>query len=184
MKPMSNPRKKRDQNEHKQGSPEIRKEITSRIYTEVKKKKNQIGNIAKKLSQIKFQEKAKDLIPLCPKIFNVENGSKALKKVGIHINKGLHAGKKGVYAGVKFAGSVAGRISQKVKTQAKLRKIRKNIYDGFNQLGTRTYQLNLQGEKNIVADDKIKKIFEKVDEYERKIEQIESESNTSIEKKD
>ena len=43
-------------------------------------------------------------------------------------------------------------------------------------MGNRTYQLSLQGEKNITTDEKIQKIIEKVDEYEKRIERIESES--------
>lgn len=125
-----------------------------------------------------FQEKAKKVCILCPKLFNRVSNSQTLKAVGVHtktvVKKGLGAGKNGMVKGITCMGSLGRRVSGDTRLWLKLPGIRRKIRDIFHKVGTRIYELNLQGEKNVVEDEKVKKLMEQIEKYEQKIETIES----------
>lgn len=125
-----------------------------------------------------FREKAKKVYTLCPRLFNRVTSSQTLKAVGVHtktvVKKGLGAGKNGMVKGIRCMGSLGRRVSGDTRLWLKLPGIRREIRNIFHKVGTRIYELNLQGEKNVVEDEKVKKLMEQIEKYEQKIETVES----------
>lgn len=173
-------------------------EKTAQINDQLKAKEEQIRNLRKEVDDPprpstkgggivrsilrgvgkSFQEKAKKVCTFCPGLFNRATNSQTLKAVGVHtktvVKKGLGAGKNGMVKGITCMGSLGRRVSGDTRLWLKLPGIRRKIRDIFHKVGTRIYELNLQGEKNVVEDEKVKKLMEQIEKYEQKIETIES----------
>lgn len=153
-------------------------ERADRMDAEVKAKEKKIKELKEKTCINLFRKKAKKFLLIFPRVFNSIGKCQTLKKVRIQgegfCPKGLNMGKKGLAEGAKFISSITGNIPGNVRSKLRLQIIRKGIQDTFHQMGTKACELNFKGEKNVIQDELIRKLINRVKEYEKEIEMIES----------
>ncbi|MBF0432211.1 MAG: hypothetical protein HQK83_13080 [Fibrobacteria bacterium] len=74
----------------------------------------------------------------------------------------------------KAAEKAKALVANSASSIVKLPKLRKQIKRTFSDVGSRVYELHLNGESNIIADDEIKSAIDQVKSYEGEIEAIET----------
>jgi hypothetical protein len=91
------------------------------------------------------------------------------------IKKGAEEGLEVLKEGVAIFMAEAGKQGKIIKKRVELSSLQNSVRKTFIRLGSSVYDLNNRGEKKVLEEDGIKELIAQIDEYKKRVREIELE---------
>lgn len=145
---------------------------TIELQEEIKKKQSEIETMRE--NKKKFKERVKDIVYFCPKICVEMNLCKCPEKAYSTCKNMIDSTSRLCNTCMKEITKDIQKGSAVTVSCVRLPLLRRKIKKHFHSIGSIAYKRISQGEKNIMDNQEIKTLLEKIHLYEKQIEEIES----------